>query len=47
MQNILNIVKAFPKGISAGEIEKKISLSRATINRRLKEALDAGFTNQI
>jgi Fic family protein len=43
MQNILNIVKAFPKGISAGEIEKKISLSRATINRRLKEALDAGL----
>src|ERR1017187_7472761 len=43
MKNLLNIITAFPKGVSAGEIEKKMSLSRPTINRRLKEALDAGL----
>jgi Fic family protein len=43
MKDMLNIITASPKGISAGEIEKMVSLSRPTINRRLKEALDAGL----
>lgn len=41
MQDLLNIIAASPNGISAGEIEKKVSLSRPTINRRLKSAIDA------
>ena len=43
MKDILSIITASPKGISAGEIEKRMSLSRPTINRRLKEALDVGL----
>ena len=43
MKNVLSIITAAPKGISAGEIEKKTALSRPTINRRLKEALSAGL----
>lgn len=43
MKDVLSIITASPKGISAGEIEKRMSLSRPTINRRLKEALDAGL----
>lgn len=41
MQDLLDIISASPNGISAGEIAKKMSLSRPTINRRLKEALAA------
>lgn len=43
MEDVLSIIMASPKGISAGEIQKKVLLSRPTINRRLKEALDAKF----
>lgn len=43
MRDLLSIITASPKGISAGDIEKRMSLSRPTINRRLKEALDAGL----
>ena len=43
MKDILSIIAAAPKGISAGEIEKNVGLSRPTINRRLKDALDAGL----
>ena len=41
MQDLLSIIAASPNGISAGEIEKRMSLSRPTINRRLKVAIDA------
>lgn len=41
MQDLLNIITASPNGISAGEIAKRVSLSRPTINRRLKDAIDA------
>lgn len=43
MQDVLKIITASPNGISAGEIEKKVSLSRPTINRRLKDALSANL----
>jgi len=43
MEELVGIVLASPSGISAGEIEKKLSLSRPTINRRLREAMDAGL----
>lgn len=42
MQDILRIVTASPNGISAGDIQKHLPMmSRPTINRRLKEAVDA------
>ena len=41
MQGLLDIITASPNGISAGDIEKKISISRPTIDRRLKDALEA------
>ena len=42
MSDLLKIILAYPNGISAGALEKHTHLSRATINRRLKEALGAG-----
>ncbi|GAB1232719.1 hypothetical protein UT4_11850 [Ferrigenium sp. UT4] len=41
MEDLLSIITASPNGISAGEIAKRVALSRPTINRRLKDAIDA------
>ncbi len=42
MSDLLDFVGKHPKGVSAGEIERYLKLSRTTLNRRLKEALLAG-----
>lgn len=41
MEKIISIIKNAPGGISAGEIEAATHASRATINRKLREALAA------
>lgn len=38
--DIIELILASPSGISAGELERRVKLSRPTINRRLKEAMD-------
>ena len=43
MQEILRLIAASPVGISAGELARRTQLSRATINRRIKEALGANL----
>lgn len=42
MNDLLEFVGDHPKGVSAGEIERQLKLSRTTLNRRLKEELRAG-----
>lgn len=42
MEDLIEFVTRFPKGVSASEIERHLKLSRTTLNRRLKEALAAG-----
>lgn len=42
MSDLLDYIGKHPKGVSAGEIERYLKLSRTTLNRRLKEALLAG-----
>ena len=42
MDDLLDFVNGFPQGVSAGEIERHLGLSRTTLNRRLKEALETG-----
>lgn len=42
MSDLLDFVSDFPQGVAAGEIERHLRLSRTTLNRRLKEALQAG-----
>ncbi len=42
MSDLLDFVSANPKGVSAGEIERHLKLSRTTLNRRLKDELHAG-----
>lgn len=42
MDEIINIVKNAPAGISAGGIEAVAKVSRATINRKLRDAVNAG-----
>ncbi|MBU0501468.1 MAG: Fic family protein [Gammaproteobacteria bacterium] len=42
MADLLDFVGNFPQGVSAGEIERHLKFSRTTLNRRLKEALQAG-----
>ena len=42
MEDLIEFVNRFPQGISASEIERHFKLSRTTLNRRLKEALQAG-----
>jgi DNA-binding Lrp family transcriptional regulator len=42
MNALLNFISDNPKGVSAGEIERQLKLSRTTLNRRLKEELQAG-----
>jgi len=42
MNDLLAFVGDNPQGVSAGEIERRLKLSRTTLNRRLKEALQAG-----
>jgi len=39
MQDILKIIATSPGGISAGELERQTGFSRATVNRRLKDAI--------
>ncbi len=41
MYNLLKIIAEYPSGLSAGALERQTSLSRATINRKLKAAVDA------
>jgi Fic family protein len=41
MQNLLKIISKYPHGISAGTLEKQTGLTRPTLNRKLKEAVDA------
>lgn len=43
MNNILSIITRHPLGISAGELEKITGLTRPTLNRKLKEAVDTGL----
>lgn len=38
----MKFVSGFPQGISPGDIERHFKLSRTTLNRRLREALQAG-----
>lgn len=40
MQDILKLISASPSGISAGALEKQTHQSRASINRKLKTALE-------
>lgn len=42
MQDLMDFVGGFPQGVSAGEIERHLNISRSTLIRRLKEALQAG-----
>ncbi len=42
MNDLLDFVSDNPKGVSAGEIERRPKLSRTTLNHRLKDALQAG-----
>lgn len=42
MSDLLDFVSGFPQGVSAGDIERHLKLSRTTLNRRLKEELNAG-----
>ena len=42
MDDLLNLVSGNPQGLSAGEIERQLQLSRTTVNRRLRQALEAG-----
>lgn len=42
MEDLIAFINRFPQGISASEIERHLKLSRTTLNRRLKEALQAG-----
>lgn len=42
MSDLQDFVSSFPQGVSAGEIERHFNISRTTLNRRLKEAVQAG-----
>lgn len=42
MNDLLDFVSDNPKGVSAGELERQLKLSRTTLNRRLKGELQAG-----
>lgn len=42
MRDLLDFVSGFPQGVSASEIERHLNISRTTLTRRLKEALEAG-----
>lgn len=42
MGDLLDFVAGFPQGVAAGEIERHLHISRTTLARRLKEALQAG-----
>lgn len=42
MEELIEFINRFRHGVSAGEIERHFKLSRTTLNRRLKEALQAG-----
>lgn len=42
MKDVVSIIKGVPEGISAGDIEALANGSRATINRKLREALLSG-----
>lgn len=42
MNDLLDFINDHPKGVSAGQIERQLNLSRTTLNRRLKDALQAG-----
>ena len=39
---LLEFIGRFPQGVSAGEIERYFKISRTTLNRQLKEILQAG-----
>ncbi len=41
MHDLLEFISNHPKGVSAGEIERHLQLSRTTLNRRLTEAVQA------
>ena len=43
MNDLLDFIADHPKGLSAGEIERQFQLSRTTLNRRLKDAVQAGL----
>ena len=43
MEELVKIIAQYPKGIAAGTLEKLTGLSRATLNRKLKEAVEAGL----
>lgn len=47
MEDIVNLVKQSPAGMSAGDIEKISRSSRATLNRRLRDAVHAGEIERI
>lgn len=38
--SLLEFVSGFPKGVSAGELERQFGLSRTSLNRRLKELVE-------
>ena len=40
--SLLEFIWRFPKGVSAGGIERHFKVSRTTLNRQLKEILQAG-----
>lgn len=42
MKNLPNILADFPQGLSAAELERLGGVSRSTLNRRLKEAVEDG-----
>lgn len=42
MQDLLTFIDARPLGVTAGEIAQHLPLSRTTLNRRLREAVQAG-----
>ena len=42
MESLLRIISEYPQGVSPGEIEPHLSISRATLNRRLKKEVARG-----
>ena len=46
MSNLSEFILRFPEGVSPKEIERNLGISRTTLNRRLKEAISAGYLVQ-
>ena len=40
-ESLLEFVSGSPQGVSAGEIERQFAVPRTSLNRRVKELIDA------